>query len=64
MFGFGFRLEPYTQGSQADTAQMLKMLRQFDAPPPSPPRKPAPSSDLTLVERAELRARMVAAMGD
>ena len=44
---------------------MLKMLRQFDAPPPSPPpSKPAPSSDLTLVERAELRARMVAAIGE
>ena len=45
-------------------AQMLEMLRQFDAPPPPPPRKPAPSSDLALVELAELRARMVAAMGD
>ena len=55
--------EQQHSADQAHMANMIKMLRQFDAPPP-PPRKPPPNTDLTLVELAELRARMVAAMGE
>ena len=51
------------EADQAQMCQMIKMLRQFDAAPP-PPRKPPPTSDLAPTELAELRARMVAALGE
>lgn len=57
-------VEQEDSADQAHMCQMIKMLRQYDAPTPAPPPPPAATSDLNHDELAELRTRMSTALGE